>query len=143
MATQYNLIDTALRVREFSTLATALAATDMVDILETEGPFTVFAPTDDAFSKMPAEMLDDLLEPENRDRLTSILNYHVVPGRLTAHEVANLEFVTSVLGQRLTIERKNGLKVNEAAVVTPDVEASNGIIHIIDAVLIPAAAPAY
>ena len=143
MATQYNLIDTALKVREFSTLATALAATDMVDILESEGPFTIFAPTDDAFSKMPTEVLDDLLEPENRDRLTSILTYHVIPGRVTAHEVANLEFLTSVLGQRLKIERKNGLKVNEAAVITPDVEASNGIIHIIDAVLIPTAASAY
>lgn len=143
MTTGYNLIDTALKFRESSTFAIALSAADMVDVLETEGPFTVFAPSDEAFAKIPLEMLADLLEPQNRDRLTSILTYHVVPGRLTAREVAKREFVTSVLGQRLTIERTDGLKVNEAVVLTPDLEASNGIIHVIDAVLIPtAAAPA-
>ena len=140
MTTSYNLIDTALKVRESSTFAIALSAADLVEVLESEGPFTVFAPTDEAFSKIPLEVLDDLLEPQNRDRLASILTYHVVPGRLTAREVANREFVTSVLGQRLTIERTDGLRVNKAVVLTPDLEASNGIIHVIDSVLIPTAA---
>ena len=144
MATGNNLIDTALKVREFSTFAIALSAADMVDVLESEGPFTVFAPTDEGFSKIPLAILDDLLEPQNRDWLASILTYHVVPGRLTAREVADREFVTSVLGQRLIIERTDGLRVNEAVVLTPDLEASNGIIHVIDAVLMPnAAASAY
>lgn len=137
MATQNDLIETALRARKFSTLSTALTAAGVIETLKSEGPFTVFAPTDDAFSTIPIEVLNELLEPENRDTLTSILTYHVVRGRLTADEVASLESVTTVQGQKLRIDRNNRLKINGAAVVTPDIKASNGIIHIIDAVLIP------
>jgi len=101
----------------------------------------VFAPTDDAFAKIPAQALSDLLQPENKEKLTAILTYHVVPGKVTAHEVANLNSATTIQGQALD-SKQDGVRVNDAKVIAPDVEATNGVIHVIDAVLMPATAAA-
>ena len=140
MEKQFDIIDTALSVGNFSTLAAALGAAGLVETLKGDGPFTVFAPTDEAFSKIPSEKLSELLQPENKERLVAILTYHVLSGRVTADEVTNLESATSLQGQTLKISTKDGIKINDASVLTPDVQATNGVIHIIDAVLIPSAA---
>ena len=140
MEKQFDIIDTALSAGNFSTLAAALEAAGLIETLKGDGPFTVFAPTDEAFSKIPAATLSELLRPENKAKLTAILNYHVVSGRVTADEVTNLESATSLQGQTLKISTKDGIKINDASVLTPDVQATNGVIHIIDAVLIPSAA---
>lgn len=140
MEKQFDIIDTALSAGNFSTLAAALGAAGLITTLKGDGPFTVFAPTDEAFSKIPAATLSELLQPENKENLVAILTYHVVSGRVTADEVTNLESATSLQGQTLKISTKDGIKINDASVLTPDVQATNGVIHIIDAVLIPSAA---
>jgi uncharacterized surface protein with fasciclin (FAS1) repeats len=140
MEKQFDIIDTALSAGNFSTLAAALGAAGLIETLKGDGPFTVFAPTDEAFSKIPAATLSELLQPENKENLVAILTYHVVGGRVTADEVTNLESATSLQGQTLKISTKDGIKINDARVLTPDVQATNGVIHIIDAVLIPSAA---
>lgn len=140
MEKQLDIIDTALSAGNFSTLAAALGAAGLIETLKGDGPFTVFAPTDEAFSKIPSERLNELLQPENKERLVAILTYHVVRGRVTADEVADLESATSLQGQNLKISTKDGIKINDAKVLTPDVQARNGVIHIIDAVLMPSAA---
>lgn len=112
----------------------------MVEALRSEGPFTVFAPTDDAFAKIPPQVLSELLQPENKEKLTAILTYHVVPGRVTSHEVANLNSATTLQGQTVKISKQDGVKINDAKVIAPDVEATNGMIHVIDTVLMPATA---
>lgn len=140
MENQFDIVDTALSAGNFSTLAAALGAAGLIGALKSDGPFTVFAPTDDAFSKIPPQALSELLQPENKAKLTAILTYHVVPGRVTAHEVANLNSATTLQGQALTISKQDGVKINNAKVIAPDVEATNGIIHVIDTVLMPATA---
>ncbi len=142
MEKQFDIVDTALAAGNFSTLAVALGAAGLIQTLKGEGPFTVFAPTDDAFSKIPAETLSELLQPENKEKLTAILTYHVVPGRVTSHEAMNLApgKATTVQGQSLTIKKDSGLRINDAKVIAPDVEATNGVIHVIDSVLMPATA---
>lgn len=140
MENQFDIVDTALSAGKFSTLAAALGAAGLIGALKSDGPFTVFAPTDDAFSKIPPQALSELLQPENKAKLTAILTYHVVPGRVTAHEVANLNSATTLQGQALTISKQDGVKINNAKVIAPDVEATNGIIHVIDTVLMPATA---
>lgn len=140
MGKQHDIVNTAISAGNFSTLATALGAAGLLETLKTEGPFTVFAPTDHAFAKIPRETLRALLQPENKEKLTAILTYHVVPGRVTAHEVANLNSATTLLGQMLNISKQDGVKINDAKVIAPDVEATNGIIHVIDTVLMPATA---
>jgi len=142
MDEQFDIIDTALAAGNFSTLAAALGAAGLIGALRSEGPFTVFAPTDDAFAKIPPQTLTELLEPGNKDRLTAILTYHVLPGKVSVHEVANLSSATTLQGQALTISKHDGVKINEARVIAPDVEATNGVIHVIDTVLLPAAAVA-
>jgi len=142
MEKQFDIIDTALSVGNFSTLASALGAAGLIATLKGDGPFTVFAPTDEAISKIPSETLSELLQPENKEKLIAILTYHVVSGRVTADKVTKLESATSLQGQTLKISTKNGIRINEANVLTPDVQATNGVIHIIDAVLIPTAAAA-
>jgi uncharacterized surface protein with fasciclin (FAS1) repeats len=142
MEKQFDIIDTALSAGNFSTLAAALKAAGLIETLKGDGPFTVFAPTDEAFSKIPAETLSKLLQPENKEKLIAILTYHVVSGRVTADEVTDLESATSLQGQTLKISTKDGLKINDAKVSTSDVQATNGVIHIIDTVLIPSAAAA-
>jgi len=140
MEKQFDIIDTALSAGNFSTLAAALGAAGLIETLKGDGPFTVFAPTDEAFSKVPSETLSELLQPENKENLVAILTYHVVSGRVTADEVTNLESATSLQGQTVKISTKDGIRINDARVLTPDVQATNGVIHIIDAVLIPSAA---
>ena len=140
MEKQLDIIDTALSAGNFSTLAAALGAAGLVETLKGDGPFTVFAPTDEAFSKIPSEKLSELLQPENKERLLAILTYHVVSGRVSADEVTDLESATSLQGQTLKISTKDGIRINDAKVLTPDVQAANGVIHVIDALLIPSAA---
>ena len=138
MEKQFDIVDTALSAGNFSTLAAALRAAGLLEALKSEGPFTVFAPTDDAFAKIPPQTLSELLQPENKEKLTAILTYHVVPGRVTAHDVANLNSATTLQGQTVKISKQDGVKINEAKVIAPDVEATNGLIHVIDSVLMPA-----
>ncbi len=132
-----DIVDTAVAAGSFGTLATALQAAGLVETLKGDGPFTVFAPTDDAFAKLPAGTVEDLLKPENKEKLTSILTYHVVPGKVMASDVKP-GAVTTVQGSDLTISVDGGsVKVNDATVVTTDVAASNGVIHVIDTVVLP------
>jgi uncharacterized surface protein with fasciclin (FAS1) repeats len=138
MEKQFDIVDTALSAGNFSTLAAALGAAGLLEALKSEGPFTVFAPTDDAFAKIPPQTLSELLQPENKEKLTAILTYHVVPGRVTAHDVANLNSATTLQGQTVKISKQDGVKINDAKVIAPDVEATNGVIHVIDSVLMPA-----
>jgi len=142
MDKQLDIIDTALAAGNFSTLAAALSAAGLIETLKGSGPFTVFAPTDDAFSKIPAETLSELLQPENKAKLTAILTYHVVSGRMEALEIVNTEYATTLQGQTLKFNKQNGVTINDAIVLTADVEATNGVIHIIDSVLLPSAAAA-
>ncbi len=136
MEKQKNVVEIALDNSDFSTLVSVLTQAGLVETLSGEGPFTVFAPTNDAFKKIPESTLKEILADKNR--LTSILTYHVVPGKVMAKDVMNLKFAKTVQGSQLSIEVKNGIvMVDEAKVVTPDIEARNGVIHIIDTVLVP------
>jgi len=134
-----NIVETAVGAGNFNTLAAALDAADLVSTLEGDGPFTVFAPTDQAFSKLPAGTVEALLRPENVEKLRSILTYHVVSGKVKAKDVVNLNGAQTVNGQRLDIKVKNDeVYVDGAKVVATDVAASNGVIHVIDSVVLPA-----
>jgi uncharacterized surface protein with fasciclin (FAS1) repeats len=121
---------------DFSTLVSAVQAAGLVETLQGEGPFTVFAPTNDAFAKVPADVLEKLLKPENKDALAAVLTYHVLSGKVMAADVAAGD-VASVQGDNITITTEGGVKVNEANVIATDVAASNGVIHVIDAVILP------
>ena len=121
---------------DFTTLVAAVGAAGLVETLQGEGPFTVFAPTNAAFAALPAGLVDKLLLPENKDLLVKILTYHVVAGKVMSTDVMAGE-VASVEGQNITITTEGGVKVNGANVVTVDIEASNGVIHVIDAVILP------
>jgi uncharacterized surface protein with fasciclin (FAS1) repeats len=128
-------VDTAIAAGDFKTLATALQAAGLVDTLKGAGPFTVFAPTDEAFAKIPKADLDALLK--DKARLTRVLTYHVVPGRVMAKDVAMLKEAKTVEGGVVRIDTSSGVKVDGASVVKADVEASNGVIHVIDSVILP------
>lgn len=130
-----DLVDTAVAAGSFNTLATALKAAGLVDTLKGPGPFTVFAPTDAAFAKLPPGTLEALLK--DLPKLRSILTYHVVPGRLAASDVVKLTKATTVQGQNLRITTTEGVKVNGASVIKADIPASNGVIHVLDTVLLP------
>lgn len=135
-----DIIDTAVGAGSFSTLAAALGAADLIDTLKGEGPFTVFAPTDDAFAKLPEGTVADLLLPENKAKLAAILTYHVVSGEVMAAAVVTMDgqSAATVNGASVTIGVKDGVvTVDDATVVTTDVKASNGVIHVIDSVMIP------
>jgi uncharacterized surface protein with fasciclin (FAS1) repeats len=133
-----DIVDTAVAAGQFNTLAKALQAADLVDTLKGKGPFTVFAPTDEAFAKLPPGTLDDLLKPENKEKLKAILLYHVVPGKVTAAKVSKMTSAKTVNGQEVKISTSGGkVMVNDATVVKADVMASNGVIHVIDSVLLP------
>ena len=138
MQRKTDLVETTLAVRVLSSLAAALRAAGLIETLKGDGPFTVFAPTDAAFAKVSQQTLDDLLQPENKQELAAILTYHVVPGRVTSHQVFGMESAPTLLGQRLNISRRDGVKINEAKVIVTDVVATNGVIHVIDSVLMPA-----
>jgi len=133
-----DIVDTAVAAGSFQTLAKALDAAGLVETLKGEGPFTVFAPTDEAFAKLPAGTLDELLKPENKAKLVSILTYHVVPGKVLASQVVKLNSAKTVNGQDLTISTEGGaVMVNDAKVVKTDILCSNGVIHVVDTVLLP------
>ena len=135
---QQDIVDTAVAAGSFKTLATALQAAGLADTLKGKGPFTVFAPTDEAFRKLPAGTVESLLKPENRDKLKAILLYHVVSGDVTAAQVMKLSSAKTVNGQDVKITVNDGtVMVDDAKVVKADVLASNGVIHVIDTVLLP------
>ncbi len=137
-ASNQDIVDTAVAAGQFKTLAAALKAAGLVDTLKGAGPFTVFAPTDAAFAKLPASTLQDLLKPENKGKLAAILTYHVVPGEVTAAQASKLNEAKTVNGAVLKVSMHDGkVMINNADVVKPDIEASNGVIHVIDAVLLP------
>jgi uncharacterized surface protein with fasciclin (FAS1) repeats len=132
---QADVVDTAVAAGSFTTLATALQAAGLVDTLKGDGPFTVFAPTDEAFAKLPAGTLEALLA--DPAKLQAVLTYHVVPGRVTAADVATLSSAPTVQGAPIAIDTGMGVRVNDAHVTQADVMASNGVIHVIDTVLLP------
>jgi transforming growth factor-beta-induced protein len=137
-ADKADIIDTAVADGRFTTLAAALTAAGLVDTLKGEGPFTVFAPTDDAFAKLPAGTVEELLKPENKQSLTDILLYHVVSGKVMAADVVGLTNAETVLGKNIKIIVKDGkVFINNAEVIITDIETSNGVIHVIDTVLLP------
>src|SRR6478736_3630524 len=137
-AAEKDIVDTAVAAGDFKTLAAALSAAGLVDTLKGPGPFTVFAPTDAAFAKLPAGTVETLLEPANKDKLTAILTYHVVPGKLMAADVVKYDAAKTVNGAELKIDASaNGVKVGDANVTSTDIVATNGVIHVIDAVLLP------
>ena len=133
-----DIVDTAVAAGNFKTLAAALQAAGLVDTLKGPGPFTVFAPTDEAFAKLPAGTVEDLLKPENRQKLTSILTYHVVSGKVMASQVVKLHEAKTVNGQDVKIMVDGGkVMADNANVVQTDIQCTNGVIHVIDTVLLP------
>jgi transforming growth factor-beta-induced protein len=133
-----DIVTTAIEAGSFQTLAAALKAAGLVETLQGQGPFTVFAPSDEAFSKLPAGTVETLLKPENKQALISVLTYHVVPGKVLAADVVKLNTATTVNGQRIKIKINDGkVQVDQAQVVTTDIRCSNGVIHVIDNVLLP------
>ncbi|MDX5403038.1 MAG: fasciclin domain-containing protein [Rhodobacterales bacterium] len=132
-----DIVDTAVEAGSFTTLVAAVQAAGLVDTLKGEGPFTVFAPTDEAFAALPAGTVEDLLKPENKDQLVAVLTYHVVPGKVMSTDLSNNMTATTVQGTDVTIMTEGGVTVDGANVVTADIETSNGVIHVIDAVILP------
>ncbi|MEQ8849567.1 fasciclin domain-containing protein [Botrimarina sp.] len=137
-AHQHDIVDTAVEAEGFSTLVAAVKAAGLVETLKGDGPFTVFAPTDKAFEKLPSGTLQSLLKPENKDKLTSILTYHVVPGKVMASDVVNVDSAETVNGKQLDVKvQGDTVMVGDAKVVKTDIECTNGVIHVIDSVLLP------
>ena len=135
---EHDIVDTAVAAGSFKTLAKALQAADLVDTLKSQGPFTVFAPTDEAFAKLPPATLEDLLKPANKAKLRRILTYHVVSGRVSAADVVKLNSAKAVSGDTIDIKTNGGnVTVGAAHVVKTDIAASNGVIHVIDSVILP------
>jgi uncharacterized surface protein with fasciclin (FAS1) repeats len=139
-AADKDIVDTAVAAGQFKTLAAALTAAGLVDTLKGPGPFTVFAPTDAAFAKLPAGTVDTLLKPESKAKLTAILTYHVVAGKVMAADVVKLKEAKTVNGAMVAVKVDGGnVMINNAKVTTADIEASNGVIHVIETVLLPPA----
>jgi len=137
-AQSQDIVDTAVAAGSFKTLATALKAAGLIDTLKGKGPFTVFAPTDEAFAKLPKGTVEDLLKPENKAKLTAILTYHVVAGKVMAADVLKLKSAKTVNGKSVQIMVEGGtVMVDNAKVVKTDIGTSNGVIHVIDTVLLP------
>ncbi|SEW12831.1 Uncaracterized surface protein containing fasciclin (FAS1) repeats [Aliiroseovarius sediminilitoris] len=133
-----DIVDTAVAAGSFTTLVAAVEAAGLVDTLKGEGPFTVFAPTDEAFAALPEGTVETLLMPENKDQLTAILTYHVVPGKVMSGDIAGKSMdVETVNGAMAMVDATEGVKIDGANVVQADIEASNGVIHVIDAVIMP------
>ncbi|OEE59136.1 fasciclin [Enterovibrio norvegicus FF-454] len=132
-----NIVEIAASNPDFSTLVAAVEAAGLVETLQGKGPFTVFAPTNEAFAKLPAGTVESLLMPENKDKLISILTYHVVPGKVMAADVIGMTEAPTVQGSMIKVDASNGVKVDNANVVATDIIASNGVIHVIDNVIIP------
>ena len=138
MAKAANIVETAVAAGSFNTLVAAVQAAGLVDTLSGEGPFTVFAPTDEAFAALPEGTVESLLKPENKDQLIAVLTYHVIPGKVMSGDILGQKVEpATVQGQTLTIDATDGVKVDNATVVTADIETDNGVIHVIDAVVLP------
>jgi uncharacterized surface protein with fasciclin (FAS1) repeats len=136
-----DIVDTAVAAGQFKTLAAALGAAGLVDTVKGAGPFTVFAPTDAAFAKLPAGTVENLLKPENKAQLSAILTYHVVPGMVMAGDVVKLKEAKTVNGEMLKVKVEGAdVMINDAKVTSTDIVASNGVIHVIDSVVLPQAA---
>lgn len=136
-AEQKDVVEAAVAAGSFNTLVAAVKAAGLVETLQGPGPFTVFAPSDEAFAKLPEGTVESLLKPENKEKLISILTYHVVAGKVPAEQVVKLTGANTVNGQRVTISTQAGVKVDQAQVVVTDIACSNGLIHVIDAVILP------
>jgi uncharacterized surface protein with fasciclin (FAS1) repeats len=136
LAMNKDIVDTAAGNADFETLVAAVQAAGLVDTLKGEGPFTVFAPTDDAFAAL-GSTVDELLKPENKDKLTAVLTYHVIPGKVMSSDLTDDAMVATVQGSDVTIDLDNGPMVNDANVTTADIETSNGVIHVINKVIVP------
>ncbi|MGK0305012.1 MAG: putative surface protein with fasciclin (FAS1) repeats [Gammaproteobacteria bacterium] len=132
-----DIVETAASNPAFSTLVAAVKAAGLVETLQGEGPFTVFAPTNAAFEKLPAGTVEDLLKPENKEKLVAILTYHVVAGNVMAADVVKLTKATTVQGSDIMIDTSDGVKVNNATVTQTDLKTKNGVIHVIDTVIMP------
>ncbi|AMY71350.1 fasciclin domain-containing protein [Frigidibacter mobilis] len=132
-----DIVDTAIAAGDFTTLVAAVQAAGLVDTLKGTGPFTVFAPTDAAFAALPEGTVEDLLKPENKAQLAAVLTYHVVPGKVMSTDLTDGMTAATAQGADVTIMTEGGVKVNAANVTTADIEASNGVIHVIDAVILP------
>ena len=133
-----DIVDTAIAAGQFETLVAAVQAAGLVETLKSEGPFTVFAPTDAAFAALPAGTVANLLKPENKHQLIDVLTYHVIPGAVMAGDIAGKKLmVATVQGSEVSIDATMGVKVDDATVVTADIETSNGVIHVIDKVILP------
>lgn len=135
---QSDIVDTAVAAGTFNTLAAALEAGDLIETLKADGPYTVFAPTDEAFAKLPAGTVEMLLLPENKDKLVAILTYHVVPGKVSAAEVITMKSAPTANGSDLAIRViDETVFINDSRVVATDIKASNGVIHVVDSVILP------
>jgi uncharacterized surface protein with fasciclin (FAS1) repeats len=133
-----DIVDTAIAAGQFNTLVAAVQAADLVDTLKGDGPFTVFAPTDEAFAALPMGTAEDLLKPENKAQLVAVLTYHVIPGKIMSSDIAGKSMdVATVQGGELSVDATDGVKVDNANVVAADIETSNGVIHVIDQVVLP------
>ena len=133
-----DIVDTAISAGSFKTLVAAVTAAGLVETLKGPGPFTVFAPTDEAFAKLPDGTVEGLLKPENKEKLVAVLTYHVVPGKIMSKDIAGKQTMAkSVEGGEISVDATDGVKVDDATVVKADIEASNGVIHVIDAVILP------
>jgi uncharacterized surface protein with fasciclin (FAS1) repeats len=137
LAADGDIVDTAINAGTFNTLVAAVGAAGLVETLQSEGPFTVFAPTDEAFAALPAGTVENLLKPENKDQLIAILTYHVISGKVMSTDLQDDMMAATVQGSSVTIDLDNGVMVDGANVVTADIEATNGVIHVIDAVILP------
>jgi uncharacterized surface protein with fasciclin (FAS1) repeats len=137
-AMEKDIVDTAVSAGNFNTLVAAVQAAGLVDTLKSEGPFTVFAPTDAAFAALPAGTVESLLKPENKDQLIAVLTYHVIPGKVMSSDIAGKSLeVKTVQGSMIDVNATNGVMVDGATVVVADIETSNGVIHVIDQVILP------
>ncbi len=133
-----DIVDTAVSAGQFKTLVAAVTAAGLVDTLKSKGPFTVFAPTDAAFAKLPAGTVESLLKPENKSKLVAILTYHVVPGKVMSADIAGKKLsVATVQGGKIKVNAMSGVMINGAKVISADIAASNGVIHVIDKVILP------
>ncbi|MFK8075594.1 MAG: fasciclin domain-containing protein [Granulosicoccus sp.] len=133
-----DIVDTAVEAGSFNTLVAAVQAADLVDTLKGEGPFTVFAPTDEAFAALPEGTVENLLKAENKDQLVAVLTYHVVAGKVMSSDIAGKTMdAATVQGQNLSVDATDGVMINNAKVVSADIKASNGVIHVVDKVLLP------
>ncbi len=138
LSSEKTIVTNAAQADNLKTLVAAVKAAGLVDALNAEGPMTVFAPTDEAFAKLPAGTVENLLKPENKDQLVAILTYHVVPGKVMSSDLAGKKIeAATVQGSELTIDAMKDVKVDNAKVIAADIEASNGVIHVIDTVVLP------